>query len=65
MLADDDNVLSLEECKRQILRNLQILERHDYVSKKDGFQVLKYCPLFVSSELIVIFRPLFHRSAKT
>ena len=39
LFRDDAVTLPLEDCKRQILKNLQILERHGYVSKKDGFQV--------------------------
>jgi len=39
LFPDDEAPLSLEDCKRQILKNLQILERHGCVSKKDGFQV--------------------------
>ena len=39
LFRDDEGTLPLEDCKRQILKNLQVLERHGYVSKKDGFQV--------------------------
>ncbi len=38
MFPDDEAPLTLEDSKRQILKNLQVLERHGYVSKKDGFQ---------------------------
>ena len=34
LLQDDEGQMSLDECKRQILRNLQVLERHGYVSIK-------------------------------
>ena len=34
MFKDDDGHLTLDECKRFILKNLQILERHGYVSSK-------------------------------
>ncbi len=40
LFADDDAPLPLEDCKRQILKNLQLLERHGYVSKRDGFQAI-------------------------
>ena len=40
LFADDEDRLSLEDCKRQILKNLQILERHAYVSSKDGCQAI-------------------------
>lgn len=36
LFEDDETRLPLEDCKRQILKNLQILERHGYVSSKDG-----------------------------
>ena len=36
LFEDDESRLPLEDCKRQILKNLQILERHGYVSSKDG-----------------------------
>ncbi len=40
LFPDDESPLSLEDCKKQILKNLQILERHGYVTKKDGFQAM-------------------------
>ena len=36
----DEAKLNLEDSKRQILKNLQLLERHGRVSKKDGFQAI-------------------------
>ena len=40
LFEDDETRLPLEDCKRQILKNLQILERHGYVSIKDGCKAI-------------------------
>lgn len=40
LFEDDEARLPLEDCKRQILKNLQILERHGYVSSKDGCKAI-------------------------
>ena len=40
LFEDDETRLPLEDCKRQILKNLQILERHGYVSSKDGCKAI-------------------------
>ena len=40
LFQDDETQLPLEDCKRQILKNLQILERHGYVSSKDGCKAI-------------------------
>ena len=40
LFEDDESRLPLEDCKRQILKNLQILERHGYVSIKDGCKAI-------------------------
>lgn len=37
---DDDGALTLEDCKKQILKNLRILEVAGYVSSKDGCQAI-------------------------
>ena len=40
LFKDDEGHLSLDESKRLILKNLQILERHGYVTSKDGCAAL-------------------------
>ena len=40
LFEDDEARLPLEDCKRQVLKNLQILERHGYVSSKDGCKAI-------------------------
>ena len=40
LFEDDETRLPLEDCKRQVLKNLQILERHGYVSSKDGCKAI-------------------------
>jgi len=58
LFADDESRLSLEDCKRQILKNLQILERHGYVSAKDG------CNAIVSSLAKDISNQKEHRARR-
>lgn len=40
VFEDDEVRLSLEDSKRHILKSLQVLERHGYVSNKDGCRAI-------------------------
>jgi len=40
VFLDDEVRLPLDETKKQILKNLQVLERHGYVTNKDGCQAI-------------------------